>query len=140
MLEIASSKRFVEIVESMQDLVKLTPGLIEILQQERGVTDAQVHEQRKFARFRCYSYGILESTAESNHNLDRQETCKAVIRDLSRNGFGLITNEQWFPTQQVRLSLPTGQSICEVARARYHGPDCFEIGLLLRKFAGYPDK
>jgi hypothetical protein len=138
MLEIDSSGSFVEISESMEDLIRLTPSLVEILQQERGVIDAKANETRKFARHRCSSYGIMELIGESNKNLNRQQTSKVVIRDLSRNGFGVFSHEQWYPTQVIRLSLPTGQSICDVARARYHGPACYEIGLQVRKFLGYP--
>ena len=139
MLEIDSPNCFVDLSDSLSDLICLTPALAEILQQERGVTDSKCNELRKYARFRCNSYGIMEQTADSNRNLDRQETCKVVIRDISRNGFGVIAHQQWYPTQIVRLSLPTGQSYCEVARVRFHGPDCFEIGLQVRKFVSYPN-
>lgn len=139
MLEIDSSKCFVDVSRRLEDLIFLTPALSEILQLERGVTDSKCNEQRKFARFRCNSYGIMEQANDSNRNLDRQETCKVVIRDISRNGFGIIAHQQWYPTQIVRLSLPTGQSYCRVTRARFHGPECFEIGLQVRKFVSYPN-
>ncbi len=138
MLEINSAEEFMNLIDEVPLLVQLTTQLAETLENERGVGESRFHEDRKFARHRCSLHGILECDANINPLLSNKKTSKVIIRDLSRNGFGVIAPEQWYPSQLVKLSLPIGQSICEVTRVRYHGNECFEVGLLVRKLIKYP--
>jgi len=51
--------------------------------------------------------------------------------DFSRNSFGIVSPIQFWPEEVVRILLPTFWMSGRVVRARYLGPNCFEIGCML---------
>ena len=57
----------------------------------------------------------------------------AIVRDISRNGIGLIAHQQWYPEQLIQLLLENANLDVRVARARRAGPFCFEVGLFIVK-------
>jgi hypothetical protein len=47
---------------------------------------------------------------------------------LSRTGFSVLADRQWFPEQLVKIHLPSAIVLAKVVRARRLGSRCYDIG------------
>jgi hypothetical protein len=94
----------------------------------RGDSQSIVHEERKHLRIRARAkcVGYFESTMLSM----QRDTVGIPIytADFSRGGCGFISAIQIFPTERLRLILPTFWLQVEAVRCRKLGPKCYEIG------------
>ena len=113
--------------------IQLTPDLKKSLD-ERGSSAPFLFEARSAARFRCYATATAK-LLRSKMSVPKQEVDSLVIvKDVSRTGVGLICHQQWFPSQEIELSLATGKIRGHVARVRRIAPSCYEVGIEIAKF------
>ena len=128
-----STRPFAELISSLTMKIQLTPALQDALDLERGVVDSTPFEMRGCARFRCFGK-CLVTLAPSSFSMPGQEPeSLAIVRDVSRTGFGIVTHQQWFPEQVLNLTLEKADITARVARVRRLGPKCYEIGLADRE-------
>jgi len=95
---------------------------------ERGIVGTCDEEVRVVSRFRCNGPIVLE-WIESPPGLPlRFPTTLAIIRNVSRTGFSVLVDRQWFPEQLALLHLPIATATAKVVRARRLGSRCYDIG------------
>jgi hypothetical protein len=95
----------------------------------RGVTNPVQEDVRIAPRFRCRGQAVLE-WVESPVALPLQfPTTQAIVKNVSRTGFSVIADRQWYPEQIARLYLPVATVTSRVVRARRLGSRCYDIGL-----------
>jgi hypothetical protein len=113
--------------------IQLTPDLKKSLE-ERGAEAPFLFEARSATRFRCNATATAK-LLRSKLSVPNQEVDSLVIvKNVSRTGVGLICHQQWFPSQEIELSLATGKIHGHVARARRIAPSCYEVGIEIAKF------
>ncbi len=122
---------FEQLIASLDMRIQLTESLIESLGMERGVTRTNPFEHRRAARFRCNGECITRISEQSFHMPGQEAESRAIVRDLSRKGVGIIAHQQWYPEQTVVVQMPKATVTARVARVRKLGPNCFEIGLIV---------
>lgn len=119
---------FEQLIETLKMKVQLTESLIESLKSERGVTRTNPFEHRRVARFRCYGECITR-ISECSFQMPGQEiVSRTIVRDLSRNGVGLISHQQLYPEQTIEVQMHNASVTALVARVCKLGPHCFEVG------------
>ena len=127
------SPTFEQLIESLSMRVQLTGGLREMLNSERGPTCTNPFEMRGNSRFRCFGKCAVNLSPESFRMPGQESPSLAIVRDISRNGIGLIAHQQWYPEQLMQVLLENANMDVRVARARRAGPSCFEVGLFIVK-------
>ena len=107
----------------------VVPPKIHLELQKRGAISTCDEDVRIAPRFRCSGPAILE-WVESPRSLQLQfPTTQAIVRNLSKTGFSILADRQWFPEQIARLYLPIAIVKAKVVRARRLGSNCYDIGL-----------
>ena len=127
------SPTFEQLTKSLSMRVQLTDGLREMLNSQRGPTSTNPFEMRGTSRFRCFGKCVINMSPESFHMPGQDTQSLAIVRDISRNGIGLIAHQQWYPEQLAQVLLENANMDVRVARARRAGPFCFEVGLIIVK-------
>ena len=127
------SPTFEQLTKSLSMRVQLTDGLREMLNSQRGPTSTNLFEMRGTSRFRCFGKCVINMSPESFHMPGQDTQSLAIVRDISRNGIGLIAHQQWYPEQLAQVLLENANMDVRVARARRAGPFCFEVGLIIVK-------
>jgi hypothetical protein len=111
--------------------IELPEDLRRTLEHERGSTDPNFYEERSTTRFRCYSQGMAHLTNSPFECEGFEADSVVIVRNLSRTGLGLISHQQWFPEQEVRVELPNATIWGRVARVRRIAVRCYEIGVVI---------
>ena len=110
-------------------LTIIVPPKIHLDLQKRGSISTCQDDVRVAPRFRCKGQAILE-WVESPSGLQLQfPTTQGIVRNLSRTGFSVLADRQWFPEQMARIYLPIAIVKAKVVRARRLGSRCYDIGL-----------
>lgn len=129
-----SQPSFEQLLESVEMRIELTESLEKSLHSERGATHTNPFELRGASRFRCFGECIATLAADSFKMPGQESQSRAIVRDLSRNGVGLISHQQWFPEQGIELQLENAVVLTRVARTRRLAPLCYEVGLTIVKY------
>lgn len=132
MLVKTHSETFASLIEGLPNKIRLTSEMAEKLQ-TRGVASSNPFENRAAARHRCHGFAAIDLVSSHPALSRNAETALAIIRDLSRTGIGLVTHQQWYPTEMVRIQLLNSIILGEVARARRCGRHCYELGLRIKQ-------
>lgn len=97
----------------------------------RGDSHSTAYEERKHLRIRARakSIGYFESTIPG---MKRDALGIPIFTaDFSRGGCGFLSAIQIFPSERLRLILPTFWLQIESVRCRKLGPNCYEVGSIL---------
>jgi hypothetical protein len=130
MLEEPYKEKLDSLLATINWSIQLPPRLSDFFS-VRGDSQSAVQEERKHIRIRARAKcpGFFESTLPSLH---RDSTCIPIYTaDFSRGGCGFISAIQIFPTERLRLILPTFWLQLQIVRCRKLGPRCYEIGSIL---------
>jgi hypothetical protein len=107
----------------------LLPRSVHLDLNRRGMEQAQFDEVRFSPRFRCMGTTVIE-WLESPIGMPLQfPTTQGVVRNVSRTGFSVLMDRQWFPEQVARLYFPIAIAKVRVIRARKLGLRCYDIGV-----------
>jgi hypothetical protein len=118
---------------SLMMKILLTPDLKKSLD-ERGTDDPNLFEARGAARFRCNATATAKLLRSQLVLVNQEVDSLVIVRNVSRSGVGLICHQQWFPEQEIELTLGTGKIHGRIARARRIAPSCYEVGIEIAKF------
>jgi len=95
---------------------------------ESGLSASTVGDARRGGRVRVRTHGVAvpEKTVPA---IPRPFKALGIFTsDFSRHGFGFMADRQFFPTEVVRIILPTFWMRVNVVRCRRLGTLCFENG------------
>lgn len=127
MLGATNEPNFNELIQSYSLTVAIPPQ-VQLELRERGPIPTCDDDVRVATRFRCKGPAILE-WSESPIGLPIQfPTTQVVVRNLSRTGFSVLADRQWFPEQVAKIYLSTAIVTARVVRARRLGSRCYDIG------------
>lgn len=107
------------------------PECLERFFQETGLAQSSPMDERRGGRVRIRTRALLipEGGVPAIHRSTKPlgiYTC-----DFSKQGIGFLASEQFYPTETVRLLLPTFWMRLEVVRCRYMGKTCYDNGSTL---------
>ncbi|MFO0921810.1 MAG: PilZ domain-containing protein [Pirellulales bacterium] len=131
MLADGSATAFLTLISQLPNKIELPRDLFEALSKERGVVDSTPFEARRSTRFRCSGTCIVEAEPGTRVYRRQELQSQGIVRDVSRSGVGVITHQQWFPGQRLRLRLEHATLVVEVARARKIASSCYEAGAII---------
>lgn len=107
----------------------IVPRHIQLDMERRGADQSAFDDVRVSPRFRCTGPTIVE-WIESPVALPLQmPAMQGIIRNVSRTGFSVLVDRQWFPDQVCRLYLPIAVAQARVMRATRLGLRCYDIGM-----------
>ena len=133
MLGATNEPNFNELIQ-WYPLTLAIPPQIQLELRERGPILSCNDDVRVATRFRCKGPAILE-WSESPLGLPIQfPTTQVVVRNLSRTGFSLLADRQWFPEQIAKIYFATAIVTARVVRARRLGSRCYDIGFRIVAF------
>lgn len=112
----------------------LVPPKVQLELQQRGAITTCNNDVRVAPRFRCRGPAVLEWVSSPNGLSLTFPTTQAIVRNLSKTGFSVLADRQWFPEQICKLYLPVAIVLAKVVRARRIGSRCFDIGLKIVQF------
>lgn len=96
--------------------------------EESGPAPTVPDDVRRGGRIRVRTRGLAIPDSWLPALPRRLEGIGIYTSDFSRTGFGFVADRQFFPTETVRILLPTFWMRVNVVRARRLGPRCFENG------------
>ena len=99
--------------------------------QERGEVPCYSDDERINQRLKVRAHGLMHFEGSLRFRPRPIEPIGVYTRDFSRHGCGLLTPMELFPTEKIRIALPTFWVQLEVVRARLITRKCFEIGAVL---------
>ncbi len=103
--------------------------------EESGPAPAVPADVRRGGRIRVRTRGLAIPDAPLPWLPRPLEGLGIYTSDFSRTGFCFVSDRQFFPTESVRILLPTFWMRVTVVRARRLGPQCYENGTaLLQRF------
>lgn len=111
--------------------VQLSEELSAALELERGLTAPGDHQSRKKPRYRCFGQAVAIVRRSPLALPHFEDEAIVIIRDLSRNGMGLITHQQYYPEQDMVVLYEDRILEGRVARARKIETHCYEVGMIL---------
>ncbi len=130
MLDEPYKEKLDAVLESLNWTIQLPARLTDFFS-VRGDSQIAEHEERKHIRIRARAkcVGFFESTL---YCMQRDAGYLPLYTaDFSRGGCGFLSSIQIFPTERIRLMLPTFWLQLEIVRCRKLGPNCFEVGGVL---------
>lgn len=119
------------------ELVNATSWDIELPQEwrdyfeERGEVPSFSGDDRNNQRLKVRTHGILYFEKSLPFCRRSHDPLGVYTRDFSRNGLGVLSAQQLFPEEVVRVILPTFWIQLRVVRVRRVTSKCFEIGCTL---------
>ena len=127
MLATKNESNFNELINE-HPLSLAIPPHVQLELRQRGPISTCDGDVRVAPRFRCKGPAVLE-WIESPSGLPLQfPTTQVIVRNLSRTGFSVLADRQWFPEQVVKIHLPSAVVLAKVVRARRLGSRCYDIG------------
>ncbi len=109
-------------------LVQLPEELVSFYE-EHGYLSSTAFENRVNARLRVRSEGTIEfQSSPAALGRNRESIGSVLIKDLSRNGIGILYHEQIFPEEQFRITFRQRQIDVRSVRCRRLNNACYEIG------------
>ena len=133
MLGANDESNFIDLIDQYPLGVKIPPQ-IQLELRERGPAATRSDDTRVATRFRCNGPAILEWLASPSGLPVQFPTAQVVVRNLSRTGFAVLTERQWFPEQVAKIILPTAIVKAKVIRARRLGRQCYDIGFRVASY------
>ncbi len=133
MLGTKDEPNFNELIQG-HPLTLAIPPQIQLELQQRGPISTCDEDVRVATRFRCKGPAVLE-WVESPSGLPLQlPTSQVIVRNLSRTGFSVLADRQWFPEQIVKIYFSMAIVTAKVVRARRLGSRCYDIGFRMLSF------
>ncbi len=113
-------------------LVQL-PADLKSFYEEHGYLPPSTFEDRSNARLRVRSEGSIRFLNSPNglrgiEDERPEEMGRVLIKDLSRNGIGILYHEQVFPEEQFQIVFQQRQLDVLAVRCRRLNEACYEIG------------
>lgn len=133
MLGTNNEPKFSELIHE-HPLTLAIPPQIQIELRQRGPISTCDEEDRFAIRFRCKGPAVLE-WVESPSGLPLLfPTTQVIVRNLSRTGFSVLTDRQWFPEQVAKIYFATVIVTAKAMRARRLSSRCYDIGFRIVAF------
>ncbi len=133
MLGAANEPDFNELIQ-LHPLSIAIPPQVQLELRERGPIPTCDDDVRVATRFRCKGPAILEWSESPLGLAIRFPTTQVVVRNLSRTGFSVLADRQWYPEQIAKVYLSTAILVAKVVRARRLGSRCYDIGFRIVAF------
>ena len=134
MLGTPNDQNFHELIQENPLKIAIPPQ-IQLELRERGPMSTRDDDVRVATRFRCKGPAVLE-WVESPSGLPLVfATSQGIVRNLSRTGFSVLADRQWFPEQIARIYMPIAIIQAKVIRARRLGGRCYDIGFRILSFS-----
>ncbi|XZE18879.1 PilZ domain-containing protein [Pirellulaceae bacterium SH449] len=127
MLDEAYKEKLDEVLNRVDGTLQLPNRLADFFS-VRGDSQSSDHEERKHIRMRARTrcVGYVESSLPAM-NRQRGEI-PIYTADFSKGGCGFLSSIQLFPTEIIRLVLPTFWLKIKIVRCRKLGENCYESG------------
>ena len=136
MLEHEHEPIFSDLIEDFP-LTLGIPFQVKLDLRQRGEMPTCDDDMRVGARFRCRGPAILKWT-KSPIGLPLQfPTTQVIVRNLSRTGFSVLADRQWYPEQCVKIYFSSAVAKATVIRAKRLGSRCYDIGFRIVSFRNY---
>ena len=136
MLEHEHEPIFSDLMEEFPLTVTI-PFQVKLDLRQRGVTATSNDDARVAARFRCNGPAILK-WIKSPSGLPLQfPTTQVIVRNLSRTGFSVLADRQWYPEQCVKIYFSSAIATAKVIRAKRLGNRCYDIGFRIATFRNF---
>ena len=132
MLENDYSSKFSELIKSVSWDIEL-PIEWSGFFHERGEVPCYTEDERNNQRLKVRTHGLMLFEGSLPFRPRSGDPFGVYTRDFSRQGCGLLSSFELFPTEKIRIALPTFWVQLEVVRARRITSKCFEIGTTLIK-------
>ena len=136
MLEHEHEPTFSDLMEDFP-LTLAIPLQVQLDLRQRGAISTCNDEARVAARFRCRGPAILKWT-KSPIGLPLQfPTTQVIVKNLSRTGFSVLADRQWYPEQCVKIYFSSAIATAKVIRAKRLGSRCYDIGFRIATFRNF---
>jgi hypothetical protein len=112
----------------------IVPRYIQLELEKRGSDQMMYDDVRVSPRFRCMGPTIVEWVESPVALPVVFATTQGIVRNVSRTGFSVLTDRQWFPEQLALLYLPIGTAKTKVIRAKRLGIRCYDIGMRVQSY------
>ncbi len=133
MLRTSDEPNYIELIEE-HPLKLAIPPQIQLELRQRGPISTCDEDVRVAPRFRCNGPAVLE-WLESPCGLPIAfPTTQVLVRNLSRTGFSVLADRQWYPEQLVKIYLPIAIITAKIIRARRLGSRCYDLGCRVLTF------
>jgi hypothetical protein len=133
MFELKNKQSFEQLIAELPSTV-LIPPRIQLELNQQGTTSTVQEDVRIAPRFRCKGAAIFEWVSSPAGLPISFPMTQVIVRNVSRTGFSILVDRQWFPEQIGRLCLPIAIVTCRVVRARRLGSRCFDIGVRISHY------
>ncbi len=133
MLRTSDEPNYNELIEE-HPLKLAIPPQIQLELRERGPISNCDEDVRVATRFRCNGPAVLEWLDSPSGLPIAFPTTQVLVRNLSRTGFSVLADRQWYPEQHVKIYLPTAIITAIVVRARRLGCRCYDLGFRVVTF------
>ena len=127
MLEKDYSEQFCELIKSVDWEIELPVEWSDFFQ-ETGENSSYAEEERNNQRLKVRTHGLLWFERSLSFCPRTKDPVGIYTRDFSRHGIGFLAPFQLYPSEEIRVVLPTFWLKLEVVRARRITSRCFEIG------------
>ncbi len=136
MLEHENEPLFNDLMENFP-LTVAVPVQVELDLRQRGELSTRNDEARVAARFRCRGPAILIWTKSPSGLPLQFPTTQVIVRNLSRTGFSVLADRQWYPEQCVKIYFSSAIATAKVIRAKGLGNRCYDIGFRIATFRNF---
>ena len=120
----------------MSDEIHEASKICAVANRYEGLTSDCSHRQ---AMTRLAALRVLES--EKNTALDSEmiqfPTTQVIVKNLSRTGFSVLADRQWYPEQCVKIYFSSAIATATVICAKRLGNRCYDIGFRIATFRNF---
>jgi hypothetical protein len=119
---------FIQLIQDYPMTV-LVPRNVHLELERRGADQAHYEDVRMAPRFRCMGMGVIEWVESPVALPIKFPTTQAIVQNVSRTGFSVLVDRQWYPEQVARVFLPIAIATVRIVRTRRLGMRCYDMGL-----------
>jgi hypothetical protein len=113
-----------ELIQRLDWNIQLPPTLANFFE-HRGPAPTMMGDARSAVRLRARTQGVLFPTGPLLAFPRQMVAIGIYTSDFSKQGFGFIAAEQFWPEEEVRVVLQTFWIKVRIVRCRYLGPNCY---------------
>jgi hypothetical protein len=110
------------------------PAFIALELKKRGAMPSPQSETRGAARFYCSGHVIVSCDNPLEVLQIKQPTARGIVRNISKSGMSILSGQQFYPSQQLTLSLPISEATVMVVRCNQVAKGCFDIGVRVLRY------
>ncbi len=133
MLEHKHEPIFSDLIEDIPSTLVI-PLQVKLDLRQRGEISTCNDDSRVAARYRCRGPAILKWTKSPSGLPLQFPTTQVIVRNLSRTGFSVLADRQWYPQQCAKIYFSSAIATATVIRAKRLGSRCYDIGFRIATF------